>query len=87
MSEIQNANQEQNIIKTRSVKSGTKMAKLIEMIERPEGGSLKQIEEELKWQKHTVRGAISRLKKLYGINIINDKSTSNDRVYKTTKND
>ena len=87
MSEIQNVIQEQNIIKIRSVKSGTKMAKLIEMIERPEGISIKQIAEELKWQNHTVRGAISRLKKLYGVKIVNDKSASNDLVYKTAKND
>lgn len=89
MSEIQNqsSNQEPEITtilikKTSSVKQGSKMAKLIEMLEMPDGTTIKQISAELKWQKHTARGALSRLGKLYDVNITSDKSSGKNRIYK-----
>ena len=91
MSEIQNqtSNQEPEIVatpikKTLSVKQGSKMAKLIEMLEMPDGTTIKQISKELKWQKHTARGALSRLKTSYGILVVNDKIKDGDRTYRVS---
>ena len=40
-------------------RAGTKQAKLIELLKRPEGATVEQIAEATGWQKHTIRGAIS----------------------------
>ena len=40
-------------------RAGTKQAKLIELLRRPEGATVEQIAEATGWQNHTVRGAIS----------------------------
>jgi hypothetical protein len=40
-------------------RAGTKQAKMIEMLKRPEGATVEQIAEATGWQHHTIRGAIS----------------------------
>lgn len=66
----------------------TKMSKLVELIKSaPEGISLKEISESLKWQAHTVRSAISRLNKNQNLGIVSDKSEGNSRLYKMAKKD
>jgi outer membrane biosynthesis protein TonB len=51
-------------------RTGTKQAKLIELLRRPEGATVEQIAEATGWQKHTIRGAISgALKKKLGLKV------------------
>jgi hypothetical protein len=40
-------------------RAGTKQAKMIEMLKRPEGATVEQIAVATGWQHHTIRGAIS----------------------------
>ena len=51
-------------------RAGTKQAKLIELLKRPEGATVEQIAAATGWQKHTIRGAISgALKKKLGLTV------------------
>jgi hypothetical protein len=51
-------------------RAGTKQARMIELLRRPEGATVEQIAAATGWQKHTVRGAISgALKKKLGLNV------------------
>ena len=51
-------------------RAGTKQARLVEMLKRPEGATVEQIATATGWQHHTIRGAISgALKKKLGLNI------------------
>lgn len=73
---------------TSPIRENSKMSQLIEMIKAAEDGiTLKQISENLKWQPHTARSAISRLNKNQKLGIINDKTAEGERVYKLPKKD
>jgi hypothetical protein len=51
-------------------RAGTKQAKLIELLKRPEGATVEQIAAVTGWQRHTIRGAISgALKKKLKLNV------------------
>jgi predicted ArsR family transcriptional regulator len=51
-------------------RAGTKQAKMIEMLKRPEGATVEQIAAATGWQHHTIRGAISgALKKKLGLTV------------------
>jgi hypothetical protein len=51
-------------------RAGTKQAKLIELLKRPEGATVEQIAAATGWQHHTIRGAISgALKKKLGLTV------------------
>jgi hypothetical protein len=51
-------------------RAGTKQAKLIELLRRPEGATVEQIAAATGWQHHTIRGAISgALKKKLGLKV------------------
>jgi Protein of unknown function (DUF3489) len=53
-----------------SPRAGTKQARMIELLQRPEGATVEQIAAATGWQKHTIRGAISgALKKKLGLKI------------------
>ena len=84
----ENPIKELEVQKTENPKTTTKNSQLIEMIKAAEEGvSLKQICENLKWQPHTARSAISRLNKNQNLGIINDKIVGGNRVYKLPKKD
>ena len=84
----ENPIKELEVQKTENPKTTTKNSQLIEMIKAAEEGvSLKQICENLKWQPHTARSAISRLNKNQNLGIINDKIAGGNRVYKLPKKD
>jgi Protein of unknown function (DUF3489) len=51
-------------------RTGTKQAKMIEMLKRPEGATVEQIAAATGWRHHTIRGAISgALKKKLGLTV------------------
>ena len=51
-------------------RAGTKQARMIEMLKRPEGATVEQIAAATGWQHHTIRGAISgALKKKLGLTV------------------
>jgi Protein of unknown function (DUF3489) len=51
-------------------RTGTKQAKMIELLKRPEGATVEQIAAATGWQHHTIRGAISgALKKKLGLKV------------------
>ena len=55
---------------TPTPRAGTKQAKLIELLKRPEGATVDQIAAATGWQHHTIRGAISgALKKKLGLEV------------------
>lgn len=64
-------------------REGTKQARLIEMLKRPEGASIAEIVTEFGWQPHTARGAIAgALKKKLGLTVTSEKIEERGRVYR-----
>ena len=64
-------------------RTDSKQAKLIEMLRRPEGASIKEIVAAFGWQAHTVRGAIAgALKKKLGLDVRSENIDGRGRVYR-----
>jgi hypothetical protein len=64
-------------------RAGTKQARLIEMLRRPEGATIAQIADTTGWQPHTVRGAIAgALKKKLGLTVTSEKPDQGERIYR-----
>ena len=67
----------------RKPRTGTQQARLIEMLEAPEGASVAEIVATFGWQPHTVRGAIAgALKKKLGLQIGSEVIEGRGRVYR-----
>ena len=65
------------------LRTGTKQAMLIEMLEAPDGASIAEIAKATNWLPHTIRGAISgALKKRLGLTITSEKVEGRGRTYK-----
>ena len=61
----------------------SKQARLIAMLGRVKGASIDEVVEALKWQPHTVRGAIAgALKKKLGLDVTSEKGDKRGRVYR-----
>ena len=61
----------------------SKQARLIAMLGRVKGASIDEVVEALKWQPHTVRGAIAgALKKKLGLDVTSEKDDKRGRVYR-----
>ena len=59
----------------RKIRQGTKQAKVIEMLQHPEGATITQIAEATKWQKHTIRGFFAgTIKKKLGLELTRNKT-------------
>ena len=64
-------------------RAGTKQARLVVMLEAPEGASTAEIAAAFGWQPHTVRGAIAgALKKRLGLQIGSETIEGRGRVYR-----
>ena len=64
-------------------RTNTKQARLIAMLEAPEGASVDEIVTAFSWQAHTVRGAIAgALKKKLGLEIGSEAVEGRGRVYR-----
>ena len=71
--------------KATAARAETKQARLIEMLKRPEGTTIDEVVKALKWQSHTVRGAMAgALKKKLGLKIASEKTEKRGRIYKIT---
>ncbi|WP_342743749.1 DUF3489 domain-containing protein [Salibaculum halophilum] len=68
--------------KARTPRTGTKPAKLIEMLRAEGGATIDEIVAETGWQPHTVRGAFAgALKKKLGLEVASEKVEGRGRVY------
>lgn len=68
--------------KARAPRTGTKQAKLIEMLRAEGGATIDEIVAETGWQPHTVRGAFAgALKKKLGLEVTSEKVEGRGRVY------
>ncbi|MCL4189753.1 MAG: DUF3489 domain-containing protein [Rhodobacteraceae bacterium] len=69
--------------KARTPRTGTKQAKLIEMLRAEGGATVNEIVAATGWQPHTVRGAFAgALKKKLGLEVISEKVEGRGRVYR-----
>ena len=69
--------------KARTPRTGTKQAKLIEMLRADGGATIEEIVAATGWQSHTVRGAMAgALKKKLGLEVTSDKVEGRGRVYR-----
>jgi len=67
----------------KSPRVGTKQARLIAMLQAPDGASIAEITAATGWQAHTIRGAISgELKKKLGLDVTSEKIDKRGRIYK-----
>lgn len=67
------------------VRPGTKLAKLLTLMQRPQGATVEELVKATGWQKHTVRGAISgqvKKKLRHRVKLITE---GNRRAYAITK--
>ena len=65
------------------VRPGTKLARLVMALRRPQGATSLQLMLATAWQPHTVRGAIcGMLRKKLGLNVVLAHNDSGERVYR-----
>jgi hypothetical protein len=64
-------------------RSGTKQARMIELMRRPQGASIDEIVAETNWLPHTVRGTMTNaLKKRLGLTLTSEKADGEPRRYR-----
>ncbi len=61
----------------------TKIDTVVKLISRKSGATIEQIEKATNWQPHTVRAAISRLRKR-GMTVLLSQAAKGGKVYKAT---
>lgn len=65
----------------RPIRSGTKLAAIIDCLQQPGGATISQMMLSTNWQAHTIRGAISgMIRKKLGLNVVSDKGPEGERV-------
>ena len=70
------------LVKPRT-RENSKQAVVIQMLQRPDGTTIRQVMESTGWQAHTVRGTFAgALKKKLGLNIVSAKDATGERVYR-----
>jgi DNA-binding transcriptional MocR family regulator len=66
-----------------TTRPGTKQARMIELMRRPQGASIKEIVAETGWLPHTVRGTMTNaLKKRLGLTLTSEKANGEPRRYR-----
>lgn len=64
-------------------RENSKQATVVQMLQRPDGTTIRQVMETTGWQAHTVRGTFAgALKKKLGLNIVSAKNATGERVYR-----
>jgi predicted ArsR family transcriptional regulator len=64
---------------------GTKVQRLMEMLQCSEGVTIKELASSLQWQAHTVRAALSRLRTDRGLVVVASLEGSGKRRYRVVK--
>jgi hypothetical protein len=65
-----------------AIRAGTKQAKIIALLQRPEGASINEIVEATGWAAHSARGMISGgLKKKLGFDVSTTSDEQRGRIY------
>ena len=73
------------MIRRANPREGTKQARMIALMQRPEGASIEEICNETGWQKHTVRGTFSNtLKKRLSLTVTSYKEADQPRRYRVS---
>ena len=68
--------------KARHVRDGSKAAKVLELLKRPEGASMKELLKATYWQPHSVRGFLSgTIRKKLGLTVTSAKMEGGERTY------
>jgi hypothetical protein len=66
-----------------TIRSGTKLAAIIDAMRQPGGATIAQMMAGTGWQAHTVRGAISgMIRKRLGYAVVTEKGTDGQRAYR-----
>lgn len=67
----------------RTIRSGTKLAAIIDAMRQPGGATIAQMMAGTGWQAHTVRGAISGMvRKRLGFEVVTEKGADGQRAYR-----
>jgi hypothetical protein len=70
----------------RRPRSGSKLAMLVELLERNEGATVDEMASALDWLEHTARGVLSgTLKKRFGLVIVSEMVEGRGRVYRISR--
>jgi hypothetical protein len=71
-----------------ATRPGTKHARMIELMRRPEGASIEEIAAETGWLAHTVHGTMNNaLKKRMGLTLTSEKTNGEPRRYRIADGD
>jgi len=72
--------------KAGSARDGSKAAKIIDLLKRPNGATVAEIMKATNWQAHSVRGFISgSLGKKMGLTVVSAKRENGERVYSISR--
>jgi hypothetical protein len=68
--------------KAGAVRDGSKAAKVLELVKRPDGATLAELMKTTGWQPHSIRGFISgTLTKKLGLTVVSTKTEDGERTY------
>lgn len=66
-------------------RDGSKAAKVLDLLKRPEGASMKELQKVTGWQAHSVRGFLSgTIRKKLGFTVASAKMEGGERTYSLT---
>ncbi len=71
--------------KAGGARDGSKAAKIIDMLKRPDGATLAEIMRATDWQAHSVRGFLSTAGKKHRLKIESTRTGAGERTYKIAK--
>lgn len=68
---------------TQPISATTKLGKMVRLLQRTKGATLDDLERATRWQRHSVRGAISgSLRGKHGLKVDVEDDTNRGRVYR-----
>jgi hypothetical protein len=68
-----------------AAKDGSKAAKILDLLKRPEGATLAALMKATEWQAHSLRGFLSAAGKKHSLKIESTKNEAGERTYKIVK--